>query len=227
MTAAQHPGTVPPGVVDRLRAAGVIPVVEIADAGRALALAQALEAGGLALVEITFRTEAAEALRRIARDAPAILLIAGTVKSTHLVDVARNAGASLVISPGLNLQVVEHAAAIGMPMIPGVATPSEIEAAMSVGATTVKLFPIEPLGGVKYVQAVSGPYQEMAWTPTGGITPEGLPGYLQLKSVLACGGSWVAPRTDVAAGNFEAIAARAARAVEIVRGARESKEDIR
>ena len=91
----------------------------------------------------------------------------------------------------------------------------------------MKLFPIEPLGGVKYVQAVSGPYQEMAWTPTGGITPEGLPGYLQLKSVLACGGSWVAPRTDVAAGNFEAIAARAARAVEIVRGARESKEAYR
>ena len=103
MTAAQSPGLVPPGIVGRLRAAGVIPVIEIEDAGRALALAQALDAGGLPIVEIVFRTDAAaEALRRIARDAPAILLIAGTVKSALLVDVARDAGASLVISPGLN-----------------------------------------------------------------------------------------------------------------------------
>jgi 2-dehydro-3-deoxyphosphogluconate aldolase/(4S)-4-hydroxy-2-oxoglutarate aldolase len=219
---------VPPGIVGRLRAAGVIPVIEIEDAGRALALAQALDAGGLPIVEIVFRTDAAaEALRRIARDAPAILLIAGTVKSALLVDVARDAGASLVISPGLNRTVVEHAAAIGMPMIPGVATPSEVEAAMSAGATTVKLFPIEPMGGVKYLKAISAPYPEVTWTPTGGIAPEALPGYLALDSVLACGGSWVAPRADVAAGNFEAIAERAARAVEIVRLAGAAREAAR
>jgi 2-dehydro-3-deoxyphosphogluconate aldolase / (4S)-4-hydroxy-2-oxoglutarate aldolase len=221
MTAMQGSESVPPGLLDRLRAAGVIPVIEIEDAGRALALAQALDEGGLPIIEITFRTDAAaEALRRIARDAPGILLIAGTVKSTRLVDVAREAGASLVISPGLNREVLEHAMAVGMPMIPGVATPSEVEAALAAGATTVKLFPIEPLGGVKYLKAIAAPYPEVTWTPTGGITPEDLPGYLGLSPVLACGGSWVAPRSDVAAGNFQAIAARAARAVEMVRGAR-------
>ncbi|HEX7490941.1 MAG TPA: bifunctional 4-hydroxy-2-oxoglutarate aldolase/2-dehydro-3-deoxy-phosphogluconate aldolase [Candidatus Limnocylindrales bacterium] len=225
MTAAQRPAIVPAGLVDRMRAAGLIPVIEIEDSGRALTLAQALDAGGLPIVEIVFRTDAAaEALRRIASDVPAILLIAGTVTSTHLVDVARESGASLVISPGLNLRVVEHAASIGMPMIPGTATPTEIEAAMSAGATTVKLFPIEPLGGVKYLKAVAAPYPGMTWTPTGGITAEALPGYLEIASVLACGGSWVAPRADVAAGNFEAIAARAARAVEIVRLARARRE---
>ena len=98
---------------------------------------------------------------------------------------------------------------------------------MSAGATTVKLFPIEPLGGVNYLKAIAAPYPEVTWTPTGGIAPEALPGYLELESVLACGGSWVAPRADVAAGNFEAIAARAALAVEIVRSARAGREDAR
>jgi 2-dehydro-3-deoxyphosphogluconate aldolase / (4S)-4-hydroxy-2-oxoglutarate aldolase len=229
MTAADRlPGIVPAGIVDRLRAAGVVPVIEIEDAGRALALARALDAGGLPVIEITFRTDAAvEALGRIAREVPAILLIAGTVTSTRLVDVARDAGAALVISPGLNRQVVQHAAAIGMPMIPGVATPSEVEAAMAAGATTVKLFPIEPLGGVKYLKAISAPYPDVMWAPTGGIAAEALPGYLEIKSVLACGGSWVAPRADVAAGDFEAITARATRAVEIVRTARANWDGAR
>lgn len=228
MSAAPRSAALPPSIVDRLRSAGVVPVIEIEDAGRALALAQALDAGGLPVVEITFRTDAAaEALRRIARDAPAVLLIAGTVTSTHVADVARDAGAALLISPGLNLRVFERAQAIGMPMIPGVATPSEVEAAMAAGATTVKVFPIEPLGGVRYLKAISAPYPDMTWAPTGGIAAEAVAGYLELQSVLACGGSWVAPRADVAAGNFEAIAARAARAVEIVRGVRPVREGSR
>jgi 2-dehydro-3-deoxyphosphogluconate aldolase/(4S)-4-hydroxy-2-oxoglutarate aldolase len=206
------------GFADRLRAAGVVPVAEVEDAGRAVALAQALEAGGLPIVEVTFRTEAAgEALRRIARDAPGVFLIAGTVTSTRQADIALDADVELLVAPGLNRAVVEHAGRIGLPMMPGVCTPSEVEAALALGLVAVKLFPIEPIGGIRYLKALAAPYPAMTWNPTGGITAETLPGYLAVESVLACGGSWVAPRADIAAGRFDEIAARAAAVVEIVR----------
>ena len=225
---AQDPGRTPANITDRLRSAGVIPVVEIDDPGRAVALAQALEQGGLPIVEVTFRTEAAaDSLRRIARDAPRIFLIAGTVTSTHQADVALDAGVDMLVAPGLNRDVVEHALRIGLPMMPGVCTPTEVEAAMSLGLTALKLFPIEPIGGLRYLRALAAPYPSMTWNPTGGITTETLPGYLAVESVLSCGGSWVAPRADIAAGRFEEIAARAAAAVEIVRRIRASQGDAR
>ncbi len=225
MTAA-GPGSTT-GFNDRLRAFGIIPVVEIDDADHALALAQALEEGGLPIIEVTFRTEAAaDAIRRIARGAPDIYLIAGTITSTRQADVALDSGADMLVSPGLNREVVEHASKIGLPMMPGVCTPSEVEAAMSLGLTAVKLFPIEPIGGLRYLKALAAPYPAMSWNPTGGITLEALAGYLGVKSVLACGGSWVAPRADVAAGRYDAIAARAAAAVDLVRTARASREGM-
>jgi 2-dehydro-3-deoxyphosphogluconate aldolase/(4S)-4-hydroxy-2-oxoglutarate aldolase len=218
MTIVQGAGGAQMVFADRLRAAGVVPVVEVEDAGSAVALAQALEAGGLPLIEVTFRTEAAEeALRRIARDVPGVFLIAGTVTSTRQADIALDAGVDLLVAPGLNRVVVEHAARIGLPMMPGVCTPSEVEMALSLGLVAVKLFPIEPVGGVRYLKAIAAPYPAMTWNPTGGITAETLPGYLAVDSVLACGGSWVAPRADIAAGRFDEIAARAVAVVEIVR----------
>jgi 2-dehydro-3-deoxyphosphogluconate aldolase/(4S)-4-hydroxy-2-oxoglutarate aldolase len=221
MTIVPSAGGAPAGFADRLRAAGVVPVVEVEDAGRAVALAHALEAGGLPIVEVTFRTEAAtEALHRIAREAPRVFLIAGTVTSTRQADVARDAGVMMLVAPGLNRSVVEHAGRIGLPMMPGVCTPSEVEAALSLGLTAVKLFPIEPIGGLRYLRALAAPYPAMTWNPTGGITAETLPGYLAIASVLACGGSWVAPRADIAAGRFEEITARAAAVLEIVRRVR-------
>jgi 2-dehydro-3-deoxyphosphogluconate aldolase/(4S)-4-hydroxy-2-oxoglutarate aldolase len=199
----------------------VVPVVEIEDVGRAVALAAALEAGGLPIMEVTFRTEAAtEALRRIARDAPGVFLIAGTVTSTHLADVARDAGAMLLVAPGLNPTVVEHAARIGLPMMPGVCTPTEVETVLSLGLAAAKLFPIEPIGGVRYLRALAAPYRAMTWNPTGGISLATLPEYLGIESVLACGGSWIAPRADIAAARFEDIAARAAAATAVVRQVR-------
>ena len=207
--------------VDHLRAAGVVPVVEVEDAGSAVALAQTLEAGGLPIVEVTFRTEAAAAaLRRIARDVPGVFLIAGTVTSTRQADIALDAGVKLLVAPGLNRAVVEYAGRIGLPMMPGVCTPSEVEAALSLGLRAVKLFPIEPIGGLPYLRALAAPYTTMTWNPTGGISAESLPGYLAVESVLACGGSWVAPRADIAAGRFEEIRARAAVVVGIVRRVR-------
>lgn len=228
MTTVSSLGGGPTGFADRLRSAGVLPVVEIDDPGHAVALAQALEAGGLPIIEVTFRTEAAaESLRRIAREAPRVFLVAGTVTSTHQADVALDAGVDLLVAPGLNRDVVEHALRIGLPMLPGVCTPSEVEAAMSLGLAALKVFPIEPIGGLRYLKALAAPYASMTWNPTGGITTETLPGYLAVASVLSCGGSWIAPRADIAAGRFEEIAARAAAAVEIVRGIRASLGDGR
>jgi 2-dehydro-3-deoxyphosphogluconate aldolase/(4S)-4-hydroxy-2-oxoglutarate aldolase len=228
MTAFQSSGSVPAGVLDRLRAAGVIPVVEIEDDERAVALAQALEAGGLPIVEVTFRTEAAaNALRLIARAAPRVFLIAGTVTSTRQADIALDAGVKMLVAPGLNRALVEHARRIGLPMMPGVLTPSEVEAALSLGLAAVKLFPIEPIGGLRYLRALAAPYPAMTWAPTGGITAETLPGYLAFEPVLACGGSWLAPRADIAAGRFEEISARAAAVVEIVRRVRAGAGGVR
>jgi 2-dehydro-3-deoxyphosphogluconate aldolase / (4S)-4-hydroxy-2-oxoglutarate aldolase len=208
-------------VFDRLRGGGIVPVVEIADADLAVPLAEALAAGGLPVVEVTFRTPAAaESLRRIAKHVPQVLLMAGTVTSAEQVDLARDCGASILVSPGLDREIVEHAMAIGLPILPGVLTPSEVGAAMSLGLTAVKVFPIEPVGGVRYLRALAGPFPHMRWSPTGAITAEALPDYLRLPSVLACGGSWLAPRADIAAGKFEAIAARAAEGARIVREAR-------
>jgi 2-dehydro-3-deoxyphosphogluconate aldolase/(4S)-4-hydroxy-2-oxoglutarate aldolase len=209
------------GVFGRIRQIGIVPVVEITDAARAVPLAQALAAGGIPIVEVTFRTPAAaEALGRVAREAPQVLLIAGTVTSIAQADLARDAGAAMLVAPGLNRDVVEHALDIGLPMMPGVLTPTEVEAALLLGLPAVKLFPIEPVGGVRYVRALAAPYPTMKWNPMGGISAASLPEYLKVASVLACGGSWIAPRADIEAGRFEEVAARAAEAVRIVRDVR-------
>lgn len=204
-----------------LAAAGVVPVVEVEDPGRAVGLAEALAAGGLPIVEVTFRTDgAAAALRRVARDVPEVFLIAGTVTSTDQADIARDAGARMLVAPGLNPAVVERARRIGLPMLPGVMTPSEVETALSLGLTAAKVFPAEPIGGARYVRALSAPYGSMRWNPTGGITRDGLADYLMIPSVLACGGSWVAPRADIADGRWDDIARRAGEAVVVVRNIR-------
>ena len=208
-------------MIERIRAAGVVPVVEIEEAARAVELAEALDAGGLPIVEVTFRTDAAvAALGLIAAHVPSVLLAAGTVTTARQVEQARDAGASLLFAPGLNPRVVEHAQRLGMPMVPGVCTPSEVEAALGLGVSTLKLFPAGPVGGVPYLRALTAPYPAVRWNPTGGITLDSLPDYLVIPSVLACGGSWIAPRGDIAAGRFGAILARATVAVHVVRRAR-------
>ncbi len=209
------------GVFDKLLAVGLVPVVEITDADNAVPLAEALVEGQILVVEVTFRTPAAEeSIRRIVHHVPQIVCVAGTVTSTAQVDVARDAGAALLVAPGLNRQVVEHAQRLGIPMMPGVLTPSEVEAGLSLGLERFKVFPIEPVGGVRYLKALAAPYPRVRWNPTGGVTPASLPEYLKMPSVLACGGSWIAPRADIEAGKFDEIAARAAEAVRIVRETR-------
>lgn len=208
-------------VVDRIEALGVIPVVELGDAAQALPLAEALSGAGLPCVEVTLRTEAGlEGIRRIAGSAPEVLLGAGTVLTPAQAAAAVDAGARFVVSPGLAADVVEAARARGALALPGVLTPTEVTAALSLGLDLLKLFPAEAAGGVAYLQALAGPFRGVRFVPTGGITPASLGRYLELPGVAACGGSWVAPRGLLEAGDWEEIARRAGEARRLAQEAR-------
>ena len=159
-------------ISDRLRRVGVVPVVELPEAELAIPLADALVAGGLSCVEITFRTPAAQAgLEAVRKAYPDMLLGAGTVFDEEQLSVAVSAGADFVVSPGTNPELVEACLARDIPILPGVCSPSEIEAARGLGLNTVKFFPAEPIGGVPFLRALCGPYREVSFVPTGNITP--------------------------------------------------------
>jgi 2-dehydro-3-deoxyphosphogluconate aldolase/(4S)-4-hydroxy-2-oxoglutarate aldolase len=191
----------------RILAHRLVPIVVIDKAEHAAKLGEILAAGGLPLVEVTFRTPAAEwAVRALAKRGD-LLVGAGTILTTEQADRAIDAGAKFLVAPGTNPKIIEHAMKRGAPIVPGVATPSEIELATSLGAEILKFFPAETMGGAAALKAFAGPFPDMRFIPTGGITPELLSSYLRLPSVIACGGSWVAPRELLAAGRFDAIAA--------------------
>ncbi len=178
-------------VLERLRAAGVVPVATVEDPELALPLAQALLAGGLPCVEITFRHPAAEEALRRAAEVPGVLLGAGTVLDPAQAEAAAAAGAHFAVAPGLDPATVAACRDLGLPFFPGAATPSEIQAARRLGCTVVKLFPISSLGGPAFVRAVSATYPELGYLPTGGVGVDDLPAYRALPSVVACGGSWI------------------------------------
>jgi 2-dehydro-3-deoxyphosphogluconate aldolase/(4S)-4-hydroxy-2-oxoglutarate aldolase len=192
-------------IIERVGRLRLIPMVVLDNADHAAPFGDALVAGGLPIAEITFRTAAAEPAIHALGKRDDLLVGAGTVLSTEQADRAIDAGAQFIVAPGTNPKVVEHVRKRGVAMIPGVATPTEIEHAMSLGVTSLKFFPAETLGGVGMLKALAGPYPDIRFIPTGGITPELLPGYLRLSSVLACGGSWLAPRHLLAEGKFDAI----------------------
>lgn len=194
----------------------LIPMIVLDKAEHAEPFGDALVAGGLPIAEITFRTTAAEQAIRVLSQRGDMLVGAGTVLSTEQADRAIDAGAQFIVAPGTNPRVVEHVLKRGGLMVPGVATPTEIERAITLGISTLKFFPAETMGGVAALKALAGPYPDVRFVPTGGITPELLPSYLKLASVVACGGSWLAPRPLLAAGDFAAIAQLVKVAVRIV-----------
>ena len=203
-------------VFDDLARFGVVPVIALDDAAAALPLADALIAGGLPVAEITFRTEAAvQTIRAMARARPQMLVGAGTVLNEAQADAARGAGARFALAPGTDPAVLAHAARIGLPFAPGIMTPSDLQAALRAGCDFVKFFPAGPAGGPKMLRAIAAPYAHtgVGFNPTGGVTPDTLADWLALPEVRAVGGTWIAPREDIAAGNWAAIAARAAAAV--------------
>lgn len=196
---------------------GIIPVVKIDDSEKAVPMAHALVKGGLPAAEITFRTEAAaESIRLISENVKDIFVCAGTVLTTKQAELAVKCGAKAIISPGTNKKVVSWCLEHNIPVFPGCATPSEVEAAMELGLDTVKLFPAEVVGGTGMLKALSGPYSQMNFMPTGGINPKNVEEYLKLKNVIACGGSWICPGDLIASGAFDKIEELASQAAAIV-----------
>lgn len=203
-------------VLETLAKMRLVPIVVMDHAEHATAFGDALVAGGLPIAEVTFRTPAAEEAVRILAKRGDLLVGAGTILTTEQADRAIGAGAQFLVAPGTNAAVVEHVVMRGVPMVPGIATPSEIELALSLGATALKFFPAETMGGVAALKAFAGPFPDVRFVPTGGITRETLPYYLKLKNVIACGGSWMAPRELLTAGDFAAIAALIAQAKQLL-----------
>lgn len=203
-------------VLEHLGRLRLVPMVVMDDAAHADGFGDALVAGGLPVAEITFRTDAAEeSIRRLAKRGD-LLVGAGTVLTKEQADRAIDAGAAFIVSPGTNPPVIDHCLLRSVPIVPGVATPTDIDLAMSFGLTAVKFFPAENLGGTATLKAYAGPYVDMMFLPTGGITPEKLPEYLKLTFVLACGGSWLAPREALAKGDFALIRNRIEDAVKLL-----------
>lgn len=208
-------------VIKRIRNIGILPVVKIDNADDAVSLAEALKKGGLGGAEITFRTAAAEdAIRRISKALPDFLIGAGTVLSEEQADTAVGAGASFIVSPGLNPAVVKHCIEKEYTVIPGICTPTEAEAAMSFGLRYVKFFPAEAAGGVNMIKAMSAPYTMLRFMPTGGINASNAEDYLSCRAVFACGGSWMVKSEDITSGEFEKIACMAREAFNIVENVR-------
>jgi 2-dehydro-3-deoxyphosphogluconate aldolase/(4S)-4-hydroxy-2-oxoglutarate aldolase len=214
MADAPNPGA--GDVVAALASTRLVPVVVLEHPTDARPLADALVAGGLRCAEITFRTDAAEAALRTMAEDESLLVGAGTVLTPAQADRAVAAGARFVVSPGLSPTVVRHCQALGVPVFPGVATATEIQAALEEGLDVVKFFPAEPLGGVAMVNALAAPFTGVRFIPTGGIGAAQLGGYLAHRSVLAVGGSWMVAPKLIAAGAWDEITRLTAEAVSMV-----------
>ncbi len=195
-------------VIEEISKIGIVPVIALDNAKDARPLAEALFKGGLPCAEVTFRTDAAEeSIRIIANEFPQMMVGAGTVLTTEQVDRAVNAGAKFIVSPGLNPKVVKYCMDKNIPILPGTATPSDVEAAIELGLEVVKFFPAEQAGGIKMIKAMSAPYTKMKFMPTGGITADNLKEYLDFNKIVACGGSFMVKKDLVAAGKFDEIEA--------------------
>jgi 2-dehydro-3-deoxyphosphogluconate aldolase/(4S)-4-hydroxy-2-oxoglutarate aldolase len=210
-------------ILERVAHYGVVPVITIDNIQAALPLANALLQGGLPVIEITFRTAAAaEVIRKLAHECPSLVVGAGTVLTQANLQAAKDSGAAFAVAPGLNPEIVKQARALGLPFVPGVATPTDIEAGLTLGCKLLKFFPAEALGGAPMIEALSAPYQHtgLRFMPTGGVNPGNLETYLKLQTVAAAGGTWIAKKEDLARGNWDDIRNRCRTALETVAKAR-------
>lgn len=195
--------------------APVIPVLVVNDASRAEGLATALVAGGLPVLEVTLRTPAAlDVIREMSRVAGGHVG-AGTVLTPDDAKRARDAGASFAVSPGATERLVRACEEIGLPLLPGAVTASEVMRAMEYGYSMLKFFPAEAAGGAKSLKSLAGPLPQVSFCPTGGVTPANAPDYLALPNVICVGGSWIAPDGDVASASWQAIEDRARQASQL------------
>ena len=207
-------------VVETLRSAGIIPVIVIEDEAKAVPLAKALVAGGLPVLEVTFRTAAAAgAIAAIKAVVPDAVVGAGTLLTREQVKAAKDAGAAFGVAPGFDPAIVAQAQEIGLPMVPGIATASELSQALTAGVPMVKFFPAEAAGGVKMIRNLLGAFRftGVKFMPTGGINAENVKDYLAVPEIVACGGTWIVPKDALAANDWGRITALAKEAAGIVR----------
>lgn len=193
----------------------LVPVVVLDSACSAGPLADALIGGGLPVAEVTFRTEAAEASIRVMAERDGMIVGAGTVLTVEQAKRAVDAGASFIVSPGTNPPVVEYCIKEGIPITPGIATPTDIDLASGFGLDVLKFFPAEAYGGIKTLKALSAPYGHVRFIPTGGVSAKNLLDYLALPCVHACGGSWMVDRKLVNAGEFAKVQSLVSQAVAL------------
>jgi 2-dehydro-3-deoxyphosphogluconate aldolase/(4S)-4-hydroxy-2-oxoglutarate aldolase len=202
-----------------LRLQPVVPVLVVEDAAKAVPLARALVAGGLKAIEITLRTPAAlEAIRAVAAEVEGAIAGAGTILDAAQFREAEAAGAGFIVSPGTTQELLDAAKRSNVPLLPGAVTASEVMALREEGYSVLKFFPAEQAGGAAYLKALSAPLAGMQFCPTGGISPKNAIDYLSLPNVVCVGGSWVAPKDKVAAGDWDAITALAQEAAQIGSG---------
>ena len=202
--------------IDQVAACGVVPVVVLEDAEQAVPTAKALLKGGINAMEITFRTSAAKAsIEKVAKEVPGMIVGAGTVVNVQQVHDAVEAGAKFLVSPGSDAEVIAEAIKLGVPITPGVVTPSEIMIGLKLGLKVFKFFPAENYGGLKTIKALSGPFPQIKFIPTGGINQANAADYFKNAKVLAVGGSWMCTKDMISSGDFEGIAEKSAAATAL------------
>ena len=196
----------------------VIPVVTINDPAHAAPVARALLAGGINIIELTLRTErAVEALMAVAEEVPEIRLGAGSVLTPEQADLAVKSGARFLVSPGASPRLLQHLVGLDVPVLPGVATVSEVLTAVDQGLTDLKFFPAGPAGGPAYLAAIGGPVPNVRFCPTGGVTADNMADYLRLRNVPCVGGSWLTPASALTGGDWASIIRLAAAALAAAR----------
>lgn len=202
-------------ILKKISDIGIVPVIKISDVEKAVPLANALIEGGLPIAEITFRTaEAEEAIKRVSEQCPDMLVGAGTVLTVEQAERAKNAGAKFIVSPGFNPKVVSWCLENGIVPTPGCTSPSEIEQALELGLECVKFFPAEQSGGIAKIKALSAPYGNLKFIPTGGINSNNLSDYIKNRKILACGGSFMVKEEFIENGEWDKIVSLTKEAVK-------------
>jgi 2-dehydro-3-deoxyphosphogluconate aldolase/(4S)-4-hydroxy-2-oxoglutarate aldolase len=208
-------------LISTLRKSPIVPLVQSNDPEVALETARALMLGGINVIEVVLRTtEALASLQKIAKELPLVSVGAGTVLNANQAEKAIDHGAKFIVSPGLNENVVNVSVANNMPVLPGVATATELQKAWNMDLRTVKFFPAGLAGGPKMLKALSSVFKDMEFMPTGGVNAATLANYLSVPAVLACGGSWLTPNDAIALRDFETITTLAKEALSIAAQAR-------
>ncbi len=208
-------------VMKKIRECGIVPVIVINDASKAVPLSKALLAGGIFVIEVTFRTAAAyESIVNISREVPEMLVGAGTILDMEQLDRAIEAGSQFIVSPGLDGAIVKAAHAKGIVILPGAVTPTEIMQGLKLGIQTFKFFPAESYGGLGAIKSLCAPFASIDFVPTGGVSLKNLPDYLNNNRIAAVGGSWMATADMIDRGDFEDITNQTQQAVSLLHSIR-------